>query len=255
MATFETAVATMNTKIESAYPMFKSILKRLLGEKTLGALDYFTKPELKKIWGGAFNGQTFRREIFAELSTTLRPKLIVETGSFRGNTTAFMALTGIPIRSVEFSARLFAYVKTRFLFNPKVTISHNDSRAFLRLLAASSKNKSEITLFYLDAHWNEDLPLAEELTIVFKNWPKAVVMVDDFKVPNSDYHFDDYGAGKALTLEYVDAIAEIDPPAAYFPKLSAEQETGAKRGCVVLAQHQSVIEALDQFKTLTRYVR
>jgi hypothetical protein len=37
--------------------------------------------------------------------------------------------------------------------------------------------------FYLDAHWNEDLPLAEEIDLIFSRSPCAVVMIDDFEVP------------------------------------------------------------------------
>ena len=45
----------------------KETIKKLIGEKNLGRFDYFTKPEYKNIWGGAFNGQTFRRQIFDQL--------------------------------------------------------------------------------------------------------------------------------------------------------------------------------------------
>lgn len=233
--------------------MFKSTVKRLLGEKALGAIDFFNKPSLKEIWGGAFNGQHFRREIFKEIMSVLQPVKIVETGTFRGNTTAFMATNGVPIRSVEFSDRLFGYVKTRFLLNPKIRVEHNDSRVFLASLARDIEDKSETTFFYLDAHWNDDLPLAEELTIVFSNWPQAVVMVDDFQVPGSSYSYDDYGEGKALTLDYVNAVDGVNSLTAFFPSLSAEQETGAKRGCVVFALEESVIDQLRLCATLCEY--
>jgi hypothetical protein len=55
-------------------------------------------------------------------------------------------------------------------------------------------------LFYLDAHWNDDLPLEEELELIFSVHPHAVVMIDDFQVPDDPgYQFDEYGPGKALT--------------------------------------------------------
>ena len=58
--------------------------------------------------------------------------------------------------------------------------------------------------FYLDAHWNDDLPLADEIDIIFSRCPWAVVMIDDFEVPSDPgYQFDDYGPGKALVLGYI----------------------------------------------------
>ena len=45
----------------------KENIKKLLGPKLLGVYDYFIRPQSKTIWGGAFNGQKFRRQIFAEL--------------------------------------------------------------------------------------------------------------------------------------------------------------------------------------------
>jgi hypothetical protein len=235
--------------------MFKSPLKRLLGERNLGYFDYLTKPSLKSIWGGAFNGQVYRRKIFAELVAQLKPTTIVETGSFRGNTTAFMAATGIPVHSVEYSDRLYGYVQMRFLLNRHVLVNCDDSRSFLRGLAKKiDADTASPIFFYLDAHWNEDLPLAEELQIIFNTWKKPVVMVDDFKVPDSDYCYDDYGDGKALTMDYVNNIADISELTAYFPTAPVEEESGAKRGCVVLASNEKIIQLLEQCKTLRTIV-
>ena len=57
--------------------------------------------------------------------------------------------------------------------------------------------------FYLDAHWNEDLPLAEELDTIFCRSSNPVVMIEDFQVPDDpDYGYDDYGPRKSLNPEY-----------------------------------------------------
>ncbi len=65
---------------------------------------------------------------------------------------------------------------------PKVRLSLADSRVFLRDLLAGLPNDRPV-LFYLDAHWNEDLPLAEEARLIVEQAPLAVVMIDDFCVP------------------------------------------------------------------------
>ena len=67
-------------------------------------------------------------------------------------------------------------------------------------------NEPRSYFVYLDAHWAEELPLAEELCIVASAWTRCVVMVDDFQVPgDSGYAYDDYGPGLALTEDYLPA--------------------------------------------------
>src|SRR5581483_11607057 len=89
-------------------------------------------------------------------------------------------------------------------------------------------------LFYLDAHWDkQDLPLLEELRLIFERSPRAVVLIDDFEVwDDPGYSFDDYGAGRRLTLDYLAPLAAF-APRCFFP-LGAAGETGGRRGCVVL---------------------
>jgi hypothetical protein len=85
---------------------------------------------------------------------------------------------------------------------------------------------------YLDAHWEEDLPLREELEIIREAWDRAIVMIDDFAVPGDPgYGYDDYGSGKALEQDYL-------PPmpgwSLCYPAVPSAEETGERRGCSVL---------------------
>jgi hypothetical protein len=88
---------------------------------------------------------------------------------------------------------------------------------------------------YLDAHWNDDLPLAEELEIVFGACPNAIVMIDDFQVPFDDgYGYDDYGTGRSLTAELVEPTIAAHSLQVFYPSTPSLQETGARRGCAVI---------------------
>ena len=50
----------------------------------------------------AFNGQVKRREIFMEIVNSVLPDCIIETGTWTGETTAFMAdVSGKPVLSCE----------------------------------------------------------------------------------------------------------------------------------------------------------
>lgn len=88
------------------------------------------------------------------------------------------------------------------------------------------------TLCYLDAHWAADLPLREEVAIVFAHWHRPLVVVDDFEVPDdTGYAFDRYG-DTVIGFGLLPPLPGVD---AYLPATPATDETGARRGWVVLA--------------------
>jgi len=229
----------------------KSILKSLVGDKMLGRYDYLLKPKLADSWGGAFNGQNYRQRIFLDLIRSLPISAIVETGTFRGTTTAFLAKTGLPVYTVESNPRFYAYAALRFCRRrDRVHLYEGDSVNFLRHMADLNEFLMPKVLFYLDAHWEEHLPLQEELEIIFSKWSDAVVLIDDFQVPGTTYGFDDYGPGKALTMSYLEPLQHLHL-SAFFPATEAEQETGAKRGCVVLCKDEVVKNILNDIESLT----
>src|SRR5262245_57492187 len=191
-----------------------------------GAVGYIRFPEQKSSWGGPFNGQRHRLTIFHELSEIYRFKTIVETGTYRGTTTQFFAsLRHARVYTIEADAWNYGYCRARFSLNRHVNLLWGDSRASLHRLAQSGYLASP-PFFYLDAHWTDDLPLAEELEIIFTNWPDAAVMIDDFKVEgDARYEFDDYGDGQRLCIEYILTIINKFKTAVYFPSMEGENET------------------------------
>ena len=51
--------------------MIKSVIRRLLGEKNVGRLDYLLKYQSKNPWGGPLNGQSFRQRIFSDIMSRI----------------------------------------------------------------------------------------------------------------------------------------------------------------------------------------
>ena len=233
--------------------MIKSIIKKLLGERAFGTLEYYLRPSLKKSWGGPMNGQAFRQRIYQELRANLPLQAIVETGTFRGTTTEYFAASGLPVFTAEASDQFHAYSAHRLRsLGAMVHLYQDDSRAVLRALAQDPAVPKDYVLFYLDAHWEDDLPLREEVEIILEGWDHAVILVDDFAVPGSTYAYDDYGDGKALTLDYLKPLGHLGLQA-YFPAAPAEEETGARRGCVVVCADAEVEAVLDEAETLVRH--
>lgn len=215
-------------------------------------VDYFLdKPLYDPTDSTGFNEQDHRKHIFTSLVDAIGFDQILETGTFFGNTCGFMAdYAKLPIATCEFNERYFTVAQKRLGEFDKITFSLQDSRQFLKdtFKGLSAKN----CFIYLDAHWGEDLPLWEEIEIILRQFPgEFVIMIDDFCVPgDSDYKYDDYGPGKALDLATFGELFSRFSLLPFFPSLSGAQETGKKRGCVVLASRGN----LEAVKTIDALV-
>lgn len=217
----------------------KQLVRRVLGEQATGAIDYFRFSRHPAEFDGPFNNQPVRQEIFRTLVARIPPSAIVETGTFKGTTTAFMADMGVPVYTAEANRRFFGFARIRLRGRRNVTLVCRDSRAALQSwLDGELRSLAGGTiLFYLDAHWHDDLPLAEELVIVFERCRNAIVMIDDFRVPYDEgYGYDVYGPGKALERAYIQKVVETFGLCTLYPSTPAASEGGARRGTVVLAR-------------------
>jgi hypothetical protein len=204
----------------------------------VGFIRYFRDASGRNAWGGPFNGQAFRRRIFDALME-LNFAAIVETGTHLGTTTETFAATGLPVFTVEAQPKFYGFVRARFLRKPNVSPRLGDSRFHLRriLSGLDAEMRQKPLFFYLDAHWEKDLPLAEELQIILANCAQPVIMIDDFAVADDPgYGFDKYGNGKRLERAYIEPFLAGDGLALFYPAVSSAEETGKKRGCAILVR-------------------
>ena len=216
-------------------------------------LEYHLDPAAGKEFGGPFNGQEGRQQIFRDLVDKLEFRAVVETGTFRGTTTAFIANNlDAPVFTVELDPKMFHFAKLNLRDYANVDVFHGDSRSFLKDLLADPEVPKSNVFFYLDAHWNEDLPLYEEVEIIGSNWENVVVMIDDFEVPgDAGYAFDDYGEKRKLCLEYLGS-GLTSSLSVFFPDRKSSDETGFRRGCVVLGS-RSLEKELSEIASLKPY--
>jgi hypothetical protein len=213
-------------------------LALVVPEERLGFLEYYAAPHHREPYGGPLNGQTGRRRIVREICSELPIDFVWETGTFRGSSTAFLAgLLDKPIVTVEIDARNFGFARARLRSLPNVTQRRGESVEVMKR-HKESFGRDQLGLFYLDAHWREYLPLADEIGVIRDYWRDYVILVDDFQVvDDAEYQFDDYGPRKALTLDYLprEVVAECR---LFWPSLRAADEDGARRGCVVIASER-----------------
>jgi len=243
--------------IKNRYRNFQRRLETL--ERSVRALDmavdaFVINPRYVAADNIGFNGQHHRKRIFQETTSAIPFEAIIETGTWLGNTTGYMAQTsGRPVYTCEVNPRFHALARMRLQEMPGVSLELNDSRKFLEGRSRSDL-AGKAVFFYLDAHWYEDLPLTEEIDLIARHWRGYVIMIDDFKVPDdAGYVFDDYGPGKALDLELLKPVMARHNLAAFFPSLSAREETGGRCGCVVLAVRGEVSQKLGQLASLREW--
>jgi hypothetical protein len=199
-------------------------------------------------WGFAMNGQVSRLEATRQIIHSLKIEHIVETGTFRGTTTEWFALFGLPVDTVEVDDRYFAFSKARLSKFKNVSVALDSSVSFLEKRPASDARH----FFYLDSHWKDYLPLRDELSLVFGSYPNAVVMVDDFQVEGDDgYGYDNYGPDKALNLEYI-ARSNL-PLSIFFPSTPSQEEVGYRRGWVVLTSNPDLALQLENISLIRKY--
>ncbi|ATL25039.1 hypothetical protein [Streptomyces formicae] len=209
-------------------------------------------PSLDGPWLEPFNGQHARQRMFRSLVSAVRPASLFESGSYRGASTRFLwHVSGKPVYTAEKNPNFARYVAREFRHVPEVKVLNHDSRDALRILHTGAHiPSSKPFLCYLDAHWDADLPLRDEVAFILQKWPLSVIVIDDFKVPDdSGYGFDAYGPTE-LSVDYLgqSALAESH---ILWPSCPAREETGYRRGCVVLASPQ-LADAVGELPELRR---
>ena len=227
-------------KLAEAYPRSTLIARRF--RAALSGKIYF------------FNGQKNRARVFHALNTEVQFENYIEAGTFLGMTTDFLARTarerGAHVYSCEIDDRHFGIASRTVGMLQNVQLYHGNSVDFLRSLSATLSRT--LNFAYLDAHWNEYLPLRDELSIL-KEWPDTVVMIDDFKVPSDErFGWDKYDDEREICLRHVDG--SFGDNAVYFPNYPATDEgTVAARGYCVIAMSEPLRQALDRIPLLCAF--
>jgi hypothetical protein len=123
------------------------------------------------------------------LRTALPLDVLVETGTFQGDTVARALELFREILTVEWSAELFRDIQARFRQQPHVQCANESSPPWLRRQRPQLMNRS--VLYWLDAHWcnaaetaglDAQCPLLEELDAIESLNDASVVLIDDARL-------------------------------------------------------------------------
>jgi hypothetical protein len=144
-----------------------------------------------------------RRAQLLEAGRKIGASIAVETGTFRGDTTAALACHFREVHTIEVVPALADLARERFRAQPSITVWDGDSPQVLRALLPKLNGP---TLFYLDGHdsggvtgkGGKACPVREELEIIFENFSGvAYVVIDDARLFGSDPDYPTLGEIRA----------------------------------------------------------
>jgi hypothetical protein len=125
-------------------------------------------------------------QLISELKRHLPLEVLVETGTFEGDTVAQVRELFETVYTVELSEKYFEISRQRFLHDPAVYVSQGHSPDWLKELTPRLKDLP--VLYWLDAHWCvaeqtageiSQCPLMEELKAIGCLNSQSVLMIDD----------------------------------------------------------------------------
>lgn len=184
------------------------------------------------------HGDTQWQEFVKLVVRDLPVSSVVETGTNRGDSTMFFgSVFPKKVFTAELMGMYYREAKHRLKVRPNIHALRGSSEEVMERLYKENAY-GDLPLFFLDAHWYDYWPMAEELSVI-KRLKKAIVMIDDFKVPGRPYftwHRQDRD-GVVIAENELTVIAKyLDPKrhAVLFPKYDAPQNLFA--GYVIIFQ-------------------
>lgn len=181
-----------------------------------------------------YEGDSFIGKEIKKLVETYKINYIVETGTYFGYTTLKLAELS-KVTTIEFlhshyleSQQTFAENETKH----QIDLIQGDSASVLNEICP--KIKSNSLLFFLDAHWEKNCPLLDELRIIAENGIKPVICIHDFKVPNrQDLGYDSYN-GQDFEFEWIEKYLNDIYGAKQYEYHYNNESEGAMRGVIYI---------------------
>jgi predicted O-methyltransferase YrrM len=203
---------------------------------TVRLLEHLEPADYLDEWSAQpFNGQVHRFALIVALAREIKPTIAVETGTYLGTSTPYLAaLAERGAITIEISDHFAERARRRFAANhadAQIVQLLGDSVERIRQVLDGLDPHSDRVLAYLDAHWQDSVPTSAELAALADWGGTWVAVVDDFEVPGDPgYGFDAYGA----TVVGLDLVPDRPDLVAFVPSVPSAAETGARRGTGVV---------------------
>ena len=177
----------------------------------------------------AFNGDKHLAERFIELRDKHNIELVIETGTYHGQTTEWLGKNFPKVITIESNKEYYEKAKERLKRYDNVFMVMGDSSRVLEDFIPKKKN----VLFFLDAHWYQN-PVIQELKQIKDSGTKPIIAIHDFKVPDRlDLGYDIYPEqGIVYDFEWIKPL--LDSIYEHYEISYNNNAVGAKRGCIFI---------------------
>ena len=136
----------------------------------------------------------------------LKSNYFIETGTRRGVTLKYVAdgYTHLKLFSCEPNEEFFNEAKEALTGFDNCKIYNERSQDFLPKVLDMLDLKDNLGLFFLDAHGKGfEWPLRQEIQEITNKVKKAIILIDDFKVPNNpQFNYDVYD-GQECSMSFI----------------------------------------------------
>jgi predicted O-methyltransferase YrrM len=182
-------------------PLVKSVYSR--SPVFQSAMFLIRRPGCRRMaraQGLPFNGDKYLIDL-TEFLIQCGVTTFVETGTYLGHTCRYIAYRHpeLSVITVESNPNYFDASKTVLKSYSNVRVIKGDSAKEIERFV--KYNRLGLTLFFLDAHWYDFLPLPDEIRKISTYKSKAILIIHDFQVPGrSDLGFDTY-KGQVIGIE------------------------------------------------------
>jgi len=178
----------------------------------------------------AFNQDHHVQSEFRRLVDKWSVETIIETGTYHGQTTEYLASLGPVVHTIEIREDYREEALARVGGLPNVTSHLGNSPEVLERILPTLAGP---VLVFLDAHWQAYCPLRDELRLLALHFPnRAIVAIHDFKVPGRDFGYDRW-EDRDLELALIEDLLPALYPAGYEHHYN-ELAEGARRGVIYI---------------------
>lgn len=177
------------------------------------------------------NGQRNRLRTSILLVEILKPDFAIESGSFLGTTTQYLAgFASKKVYSIEINRKFATVASVRLksdIDENRVEIIEGNSAQQMPRILREINPKTSSVFAYLDAHWLEDIPLFEEIQSLLDWGGDFIAVIDDFYIPDDlGYGYDQYEKHR-VDISHVPNSEDID---VWIPSECSKTESGSRRG-------------------------
>jgi hypothetical protein len=164
--------------------------------------------------------QLLRQEV-ERLITQYGIQSAVETGTFQGATTKVLTELVSEVHSIEIEPAFFEAASSRLHNIRNVQLHYGSS---LNVLPHLLPHVRHPTLYYLDAHWDGNYPLLEEIKIIASHDPQPIIVMHDMHNPNlPELYAEPQPNGSSYCYEWVrPELEKIQMPCRHYYNEAAE---------------------------------